>query len=521
MKRSQRRSSVAILSCLAGLLAFASSAQAALTSPADGSVQRGDVLIADPAGATVSGSFGALCQATYRVRVLNAAGVAVLDRTVLPNNLLQRGATGAINLTWATESVPNGNYRVETAATDRSRTSLFGSCSISATRTYSAAFELRKWEHRFVDAAGKGTVFMNVVASREFQIQLGDRLSPIVQSSDEHPMVVVSAPKGSSRILPPDLGACLADLTACLPATPSDCNPRPEICEPRIVLIDTRDEPGGAWGLIGFFDLRTHAFASLAAVGDRTELLGTVAPACGEIRKVLAEQGLDIDAVLGGIVVPIDIPVDGGGPRTVNATAAELCAFAEALAVELATSLDGPTGILGTPEVAAGLIVHLFVDTRSGPAGTVHPPRYDVHKSALVPTLGTLDLSALSGIELPPIDGVPLPTDLAGLLATLAPGGQLTQVKGGGWSGGTHVAGALNADTAPGPDDMPIWLPLLTTGTLPDKKIDFIGYPLTEPVSTNACFTLLGTETCLSFGGFAGTGAAIFNDSIVKLPLIP
>ena len=68
---------------------------------------------------------------------------------------------------------------------------------------------------------------------------------------------------------------------------------------------------------------------------------------------------------------------------------------------------------------------------------------------------------------------------------------------------------------------MPIWLPLLTTGTLPDKKIDFVGYPLTEPVSTNACFTLLGTETCLSFGGFAGTGAAIFNDSIVKLPLIP
>src|SRR5215213_10074333 len=68
MSRSKQRSAAAILSCLAGLLAFAGSAQAALTSPIPGSVQRGDVLITDPAGATVSGSFGGLCQATYRVR---------------------------------------------------------------------------------------------------------------------------------------------------------------------------------------------------------------------------------------------------------------------------------------------------------------------------------------------------------------------------------------------------------------------------------------------------------------------
>ncbi len=331
-------------------------------------------------------------------------------------------------------------------------------------------------------------------------------------------------PKDTGAALPSDPAACLADATQCVPTTPAQCSESPELCEERLAVSRVG---GKSYGITGLFDLKTGAFVALAAIRDQTEVLTNVGDACGSIRKELADRGMDPDTALGGTPVDATLPVDLGTPTTIPTTAQALCAFAQAYAVQSMAPVGKGTGILGTPEIGAGLIIHIATNSTSGRPTAPSALPYRITTSATVPAIGALPaLPALppevGEIPLPAMPaGVPaVPSDPAGLVATLAPKGPLTQVKGKGYSSGTHIVGVLNADTAPGPDDAnPIWLPLTTAGTKPDSQLDFLGYGTATQSQT--CFAIVGTQTCIGFGVLIGTGGAIFGPTPIAIPIIP
>ncbi|WP_372791919.1 hypothetical protein [Paraconexibacter sp.] len=505
--------SIAVATALSG----STTAHAALTSPEPDSVQRGDVVITEAVGANVAAPCGSGTSTT--VSVTNAAGNVVFSQT-RTGSFLGAGA-GALTTTWKTADAPNGIYTVKSVAVNRTKTGSF-SCSAAAPPVTLSqyTFELRKWQHRFADAAGKGTVYFNT-APKEAQLQLGAKDTGVVPGNG---LEVVVLPKDTGPALPSDPAACLADPTQCVPTTPAACTESPDLCEERLALAAIQ---GGNYRISGLFDLKTGAFLTLAAIGDKTEVLTNVGDACGAIRKKLADRGLDPDTALGGTPVDATLPLELGTPTTIPTTAQALCAFAQAYAVQSLSPVGAGTGVLGTPEVGAGLIIHIAVNSTSGSPTAPSALPYRITRSKTVPAIGALPAlpalpAAIAELPLPEMPaGVPTPpSDPAGLVATLAPKGPLTQVKGKGYLSGTHVVGVLNADTAPGPDDAnPIWLPLTTAGAKTDSQLDFVGHGTASQDQT--CFSLLGTQTCLAVGSVIGTGAAMFGPTPVAIPIIP
>jgi hypothetical protein len=509
MHAFRARPRVALLAAtVAASLVPAAAARADITAPAPGSVQRGDVVIKDDRGALLGAGCLNLGTVKHTITITDAGGRVVYTRDT-PGALT--AGTGPVSATWSTDGVPDGTYEIASVAVDRIKPAGALTCQNVTTPLGRHSFTLRKWQHRFNDARGKGAVFMNTGADPELQFRVGDLQTGVIPGTGA--MTVVSAPKGSGPLLPSDPLACLAAGGGCVPQTPPSCKADPGSCEERLVLINSGDD---GWGLSGVFDLRSHAFTAVARIGERTEALGTVAPACGDAAKAAARRGLDLDRAVSGRLV-LSLPVDAGSPREIRVTAADLCRFAETFAVETAASLTEAGGILGTPEAAAGLIVHFYVHTTSGSPSAPSALAYDISHSTLVPELpGLPALPALPELPELPVDGVTIPSLTT--LAALAPKGPLTQVKGRGYDSGTHITGALNVDTAAGPEGYPVWLPVVTAGTKPDTAIDFAGYGTATQGQT--CFTILGTETCVGIGAVAANGASIFGRSPLRLPLI-
>ncbi len=502
----------------------AASAHAAVTAPPEGSVQRGDVTVTESPGASAETiSTNAFVQGSCNYGAKSALKVTAADGTVMftaarSGTILDtRGGIGPLQGLWRTEEAANGMYTATSTTTNRIRKTAF-SCQDQVV-TSSVTFELRKFRYRFEDARGKGTVRFNL-DPKELKITLGEHDSGIVDGRD---LNVITLPKGELVSLPAADPTCLTEENACVPTTPASCEADPGSCEERLVVANVARN--GDHSLRGLFDLRTKAFAAIAHVGPRTEVLGNVADTCGEIRARLTDKGLDPDEVLGRTPVDATLPIDFGEPTEVPTTAQALCTLAQTRAVAALNDVGTGTGILGTPEIAAGLIVHTATQTTSGSPTAPSALPYRVSTSKVVPPLGKLVVPTLPEVPaetpLPATpDGVPaLPSDPAGLVGLLAPSGPLTQVKGSGFSG-THVVGLLNADTAPGPDaQTPIWLPLTTAGTKPDKSLDFVGYGTAQ--QGQGCFALFGTETCIGFGVLIGQGAARFGPSPVQLPIVP
>ncbi len=164
-----RRARSCALAAFAVALSGSTTAQAALTSPEQGSVQRGDVVIAEAVGANVAAPCGSGTSTTVSVK--NAAGAVVFTQTK-SGSFLGAGA-GALTTTWNTAGAPNGTYTVKSVMVNRTKISSFSCSPAAAPVTLSEyTFELRKWQYRFADAAGKGTVYFNTVP-KEAQLQLG------------------------------------------------------------------------------------------------------------------------------------------------------------------------------------------------------------------------------------------------------------------------------------------------------------------------------------------------------------
>lgn len=239
-----------------------------------------------------------------------------------------------------------------------------------------------------------------------------------------------------------------------------------------------------------------------------------------EVDEAAADAGVEPEVILDA-EIDTEITKPNGEKKQVKVSVGDAI---DALAGESVLVEDG-SGILGTPELGIGNLMHFFLDVEvftkgvqvyndSYPLGGTEPaPRestfalpdasnyahYDVKKSDYVPTtplLPVINPLALAG------GAAPLPPEAPALPPILALhyGGKLTSVVGSGWGdkapetgvtrinsgshcGGTALAGVCNnVDTrereTSDANPWPVYLPLLGEGstTLEDDQIDFAGW---------------------------------------------
>lgn len=243
--------------------------------------------------------------------------------------------------------------------------------------------------------------------------------------------------------------------------------------------------------------------------------------ALSRVEAIASDAGVEVADLLS-----IELPLRDGGGRAVPMTVEELVAVLDG------RELVDPSysGIAGTPEIAAGNLVHAFVALKIYRAPRSHVPdlddyRYSVREASaspdtpFVPVVNPL-LAAGNPGGLPPVLG-------------FHAGGRLKSVQASGYATGFHSAGTTpvgsSVDTAPrepGTGDTvpaPVYTPLVHPGTLtlPDSAIDFVGYAQVATGGScsklNIPFTGDALFTCAGGGLLAGDGAANFNGGPVDL----
>lgn len=198
---------------------------------------------------------------------------------------------------------------------------------------------------------------------------------------------------------------------------------------------------------------------------------------------------------------------------------------------------DVPTPVLGegpygTPEYVAGNISNLFAGLWIGPSDEAdeHCGYTRVRQSTIVPNTYTLAKQAADAAGLPLTNPVPVtlaPMYLTPVPATAEPVIPLTSwaMPAYVWLGptlhitaqydlGLHTVGTLlgsSASTATGADPYPVWAPMVTSGFVQDRSIDFLGQGLFVDASIRE--NLFGYTLCGTIGALvASNGVAIFDN---------
>lgn len=249
-----------------------------------------------------------------------------------------------------------------------------------------------------------------------------------------------------------------------------------------------------------------------------------------QVQAIAEETGVPVEDILGQ-----EIPLEGDVPDGSTTTLQELLA-------QLGDSPAGDpsyTGVAGTPQLAAGNVLHAYAEARAFLAPRDFVPdtsdyrKYDVAESAYSP-----DTPAAPVIN--PLVAAGDPGDLPPLLAVHY-GGRLKSVQFAGanllsvHSAGTTPAGS-NVDTAPRePADTdtlptPVWVPFAHPGTvaMADTTMDYVGFALvTQGGSCSKVdipFTQSAYFVCVGAGLLLGDGVANFDggplDLRAEVPLL-
>lgn len=500
----------------------AGTAEAALTSPADGTVYRdGAVPISESVGARFVKADGATemsaleklaCQtrstanpnartARTLITVVRVSDNAVVfqgekpNQSALPSLLNDQG--GAWSTAWAIpENAAAGAYQVRSTAENRRRVSAANPCQLETVLLDTRTIEYRPWQHTFKDVFGGGRVSMNVQPA-EYQPAVGGQTGAIRPGGTA--MTFYALPGASTFALPSDPAGCAADPASCLPSSAVACVPA-QGCVPRLVVVNRRVAPEP---VVGIFDLETKAFIALAEVNGH--------------RRVLVSLGTKQDAVHAGLLTQLAAAAQKQGIDLVSllATKVRVRTGAQEVGLSLLNGLQiqpsgapGGVQIVSGATVQAGVILNIFASlggtgcqatAGDSDPSTPAPDRvrhtgdvgYDVERADLLPDVPRLGaVGALVGGPIYHITG-----DFVGATPPLV----------------NTTTAVIGADTAADePNGYPVWIQPFVSGihVKAARTMDFLG-----TATWSATETPVGTA-CLTVDFMLGTGVAVFDNPL-------